>query len=325
MKFVFIIDPIERLDPGHDTSVALMEAAQQKGHEVWITQASLLSVIQGKAIALLQPVQLKPVQLVEGRWVAEPQWFEVGEAVHRSLEDMDAVFMRTDPPVTVPYLYATYILDHIDPAKTRVVNAPDGLRTANEKMYALQFTEAIPETIVSQNKQVIRDAVERWGAAVLKPLGGKAGEGILFLEGSDRNFNSMIEISTQQGKTPVMVQIYLPAAKEGDKRIIMLNGEPIGAVNRIPSGSEFRGNMAVGGRVAQVEITEREREICSQLAPTLRRDGLFLVGIDVIGGYLTEINVTSPTGIREIDRLDGVQLGHQVIEWVIQSKNTTLH
>ncbi|MBD2260033.1 glutathione synthase [Pseudanabaena sp. FACHB-2040] len=325
MKFVFIIDPIERLDPGHDTSVALMEAAQQKGHEVWITQASLLSVIQGKAIALLQPVQLKPVQLVEGRWVAEPQWFEVGEAVHRPLEDMDAVFMRTDPPVTVPYLYATYILDHIDPSKTRVVNAPNGLRTANEKMYALQFTEAIPETIVSQNKQVIRDAVERWGAAVLKPLGGKAGEGILFLEGSDRNFNSMIEISTQQGKTPVMVQIYLPAAKEGDKRIIMLNGEPIGAVNRIPSGSEFRGNMAVGGRVAQVEITEREREICSQLAPTLRRDGLFLVGIDVIGGYLTEINVTSPTGIREIDRLDGVQLGHQVIEWVIQSKNTTLH
>ncbi|MBD0337196.1 MAG: glutathione synthase [Cyanobacteria bacterium Co-bin13] len=325
MKFAFIIDPIERLDPGHDTSVALMEAAQQMGHEVWITQASLLSVIQGKAIALLQPVQLKPVELVEGRWVAQLQWFEVGEAVHRPLEDMDAVFMRTDPPVTVPYLYATYILDYIDPAKTRVVNSPSGLRTANEKMYALQFTEAIPETIVSQDKQVIRDVVERWGAAVLKPLGGKAGEGILFLEGSDRNFNSMIEISTQQGKTPIMVQTYLPAAKEGDKRIILLNGEPIGAVNRIPSGSEFRGNMAVGGRVAQVDITERDREICSQLAPTLRRDGLFLVGIDVIGGYLTEVNVTSPTGIREIDRLDGVHLGHEVIEWVIQSKNTTLH
>jgi glutathione synthase len=325
VKFAFIIDPIERLDPGHDTSVALMEAAQQMGHEVWITQASLLSVTQGKAIALLQPVQLQPVELVDGLWKAEAQWFELGEAVQRPLEDMDAVFMRTDPPVTVPYLYATYILDYVDPAKTRVVNDPNGLRTANEKMYALQFTEAIPETIVSQNKQVIRAAVERWGAAVLKPLGGKAGEGILFLEGSDRNFNSIVEISTQQGKTPVMVQTYLPAAKEGDKRIILLNGKPIGAVNRIPSGSEFRGNMAVGGRVAQVGITDREREICNLLAPTLRRDGLFLVGIDVIGGYLTEVNVTSPTGIREIDRLDDVRLGNQVIEWVIQSKTTTLH
>lgn len=325
MKFAFIIDPIERLDPGHDTSVALMEAAHLMGHEVWITQASLLSVIQGRAMALLSPVQLKPVELVEGRWVADPQWFALGEAVQRPLEEMDAVFMRTDPPVTVPYLYATYILDYIDPAKTRIINSPSGLRMANEKMYALQFTEAIPETIVSQDKQVIREAVERWGAAVLKPLGGKAGEGILFLEGSDRNFNSIIEISTQQGKTPVMVQTYLPAAKEGDKRIILLNGELIGAVNRIPSGSEFRGNMAVGGRVAQVEITQRDREICDQLASTLRRDGLFFVGIDVIGGYLTEVNVTSPTGIREIDRLEGVRLGHEVIEWVANSKNTTLH
>ncbi|HEY9763197.1 MAG TPA: glutathione synthase [Trichocoleus sp.] len=325
MKFAFIIDPIERLDPGHDTSVALMEAAQLMGHEVWITQASLLSVVQGKAMALLSPVQLKPVELVEGRWVADPQWFDTGEAIQQPLEEMDAVFMRTDPPVTVPYLYATYILDYIDPSKTRVVNAPSGLRAANEKMYALQFTEAIPETIVSQDKQVIREVVERWGAAVLKPLGGKAGEGILFLEGSDRNFNSIVEISTQQGKMPVMVQTYLPAAKEGDKRIILLNGEPIGAVNRIPSGSEFRGNMAVGGRVAQVDITQRDREICEQLAPTLRRDGLFFVGIDVIGGYLTEVNVTSPTGIREIDRLEGVRLGHQVIEWVINSRNTTLH
>lgn len=325
MKFAFIIDPIERLDPGHDTSVALMEAAQLMGHEVWITQAQQLSVVQGKAMGLLRPVHLKPVELVNGLWKADPQWFELGEAVQRPLEEMDAVLMRTDPPVTVPYLYATYILDYVDPAKTRVINSPSGLRAANEKMYALQFTQAIPETIVSQDKQVIRAAVERWGAAVLKPLGGKAGEGILFLEGSDRNFNSIIEISTQQGKTPVMVQTYLPAAKDGDKRIILLNGEPIGAVNRIPSGGEFRGNMAVGGRVAAVEITNRDREICDQLASTLRRDGLIFVGIDVIGGYLTEVNVTSPTGVREIDRLNDVRLGNQVIDWIIGAQNTTLH
>ncbi len=318
MKFAFIIDPIARLDPGHDTSVALMEAAQTLGHEVWMTQANQLSVVAGKAKALLQPVQLTPVTLVDGKWVAANPWFELGTPQWQDLERMDAVFMRTDPPVTVPYLYATYILDYIDPAKTRVVNSPQGIRAANEKMYALQFTQAIPETIVSQNKDVIRAFLEQKGAAVLKPLGGKAGEGILFLDPGDRNFNSLIEISTQQGQVPVMVQTYLPEAKLGDKRIILLHGEPIGAVNRIPTGKEFRGNMAVGGRVAQVEISDRERDICQQLAPTLRRDGLIFVGIDVIGGYLTEVNVTSPTGIREIDRLDNVQLGQTVIQWIEQ-------
>lgn len=318
MKFAFIIDPIARLDPGHDTSVALMEAAQILGHEVWITQANQLSVVGGKARALLQPVKLTPVTLVDGKWVAANPWFDLGAPRWQDLETMDAVFMRTDPPVTVPYLYATYILDYIDPAKTLVVNSPQGIRAANEKMYALQFTGAIPETIVSQNKDVIREFLEHKGAAVLKPLGGKAGEGILFLDPGDRNFNSLIEISTSQGQVPVMVQTYLPEAKLGDKRIILLHGEPIGAVNRIPTGKEFRGNMAVGGRVAQVEISDRERDICQQLAPTLRRDGLIFVGIDVIGGYLTEVNVTSPTGIREIDRLDHVQLGQTVIQWIEQ-------
>ncbi|MBD1905259.1 glutathione synthase [Funiculus sociatus GB2-A5] len=324
MKFAFIIDPIERLDPGHDSSVALMEAAQALGHEVWITQANLLSVVDGKAWAVLEPVQLTPVQLVNGLWVAEPVWFAVGDRTLSRLESMDAVFMRTDPPVTVPYLYATYILDYIDAAETLVINSPKGLRAANEKMYALQFTEAIPETIVSADKGVIREFLEAKGTAVLKPLGGKAGEGILFLDASDRNFNSLIELSTLQGRVPVMVQTYLPAAKDGDKRIILLNGEPIGALNRIPTGKEFRGNMAVGGRVAETEITEREREICTQLAPTLQRDGLIFVGIDVIGGYLTEVNVTSPTGIREADRLNGTRLGHQVIEWVEKFKSANL-
>ncbi len=318
MKLAFIIDPIQQLDPTHDTSVALMEAAHARGHEVWVTQANLLSVVDSKAWAVLEPVQLTPVHLVEGRWVTESPWFTIGARTLQPLEDFAAVFMRTDPPVTVPYLYSTYILDYIDPGKTLVVNAPTGLRAANEKMYALQFTKAIPETIVSAEKQVIRQFVEEKGAAILKPLGNKAGEGILFLEPSDRNFNSIIELSTFQGRVPVMIQTYLPAAKEGDKRIILLNGEPIGTVNRIPTGKEFRGNMAVGGRVAQTEITQREREICTQLAPTLQRDGLIFVGIDVIGGYLTEVNVTSPTGIREIDRLEGTRLGHQVVEWVEQ-------
>ncbi|MBD2242150.1 MULTISPECIES: glutathione synthase [unclassified Nostoc] len=318
MKLAFIIDPIHLLDPCHDTSVALIEAAQIMGHEVWVTQANLLSVVESKAWAVLQRVELVPVQLVEGRWVAANPWYKLSDSSLTSLETMDAVFMRTDPPVNDSYLYATYILDYIDQNKTLLINSPSGIRGANEKMYALQFIKAIPETIVSANKEFIRKFVETKGSAVLKPLGNKAGEGILFLQSGDRNFNSIVELSTLQGRVPVMVQTYLPEAKEGDKRIILLNGEPIGALNRLSSGTDFRNNMATGGTVAQTEITPREYEISTQLAERLRQDGLIFVGIDIIGGYLTEVNVTSPTGIREIDRLDGTHLGHQVIQWIEQ-------
>ena len=316
MKLAFIIDPIAKLDPGHDSSVAIMESAQILGHEILITTADRLSIIEGKAWGYLQPVNLKPVKLVDGLWQAEIEWYRVGNETLTCLEEMDAVFMRTDPPVTVPYLYTTYILDLIDRRKTLVLNSPKGLRTANEKVYALQFTSVIPETIVSQDKAVIAKFVEAKKSAVLKPLGGKGGEGILFLEAGDRNFNSLVEISTLRGKEPVMVQEYLPAAKQGDKRIILLDGEAIGAVNRVPSGNEFRGNMAVGGKAAKVNITDREKEICALVAEQLRKDELYFVGIDVIGGYLTEVNVTSPTGIREIDRFNNVSLGKQVIEWL---------
>ncbi|MEH1840461.1 MAG: glutathione synthase [Nostoc sp.] len=319
MKLAFIIDPIHLLDPCHDTSVALIEAAQILGHEVWVTQANLLSVVESKAWAVLQRVEVVPVQLVKGRWIAANPWYKLSASSLTSLETMDAVFMRTDPPVNDSYLYATYILDYIDQNKTLIINNPSGIRGANEKMYALQFTKAIPETIVSADKQFIRQFVEAKGAAVLKPLGNKAGEGILFLQPGDRNFNSIVELSTLQGRVPVMVQIYLPEAKAGDKRIILLNGEPIGALNRLSSGTDFRNNMATGGTVAQTEITPREYEICTQVAERLRQDGLIFVGIDVIGGYLTEVNVTSPTGIREIDRLDKTYLGHQVIQWIEQT------
>lgn len=317
MKFAFIIDPIQNLDPCHDTTVAFMEAVQNFGHEVWITQAEKLGVVGGKAYGWLSPATFKPIELQNGRWVAVELWYDVGEASWQPLENMDAVSMRTDPPVDVPYLYTTYILDYVDPTKTLVLNDPNGLRAANEKMYALQFKDAIPETIVTRDKTVAREFVNQRGKAILKPLGGKAGEGIFMLDAGDRNLNSLMEVSTNYGSVPIIVQQFLPEAKDGDKRIILLDGEPIGAVNRIPTGEEFRGNMAVGGRVAKAEITDREREICRQLAPTLKRDGLYFVGIDVIGGYLTEVNVTSPTGIREIDRLDNMRLGETVMQWVI--------
>ncbi|MGF1514452.1 MAG: glutathione synthase [Elainellaceae cyanobacterium] len=317
MKFAFIIDPLERLDPGHDSSVALMEAAQLMGHEVFVTLANALWVDSGRAWAKVQALALTPVALVEGRWVVPQPWYQLGDSASVRLDSFDAVFMRIDPPVDTAYLYATYILDYVDPQKTLRINHPNGLRLANEKMYALQFQEAIPDTLVSQDKAVIREFVARHGTAVLKPLGGKGGEGIFLVEAGDRNFNSLVEVSTQYSQIPIMVQQYLPAAKAGDKRIILLQGDPIGAINRIPTGSEFRGNMAVGGRVAAVEITERDRQICDMVAPKLRQDGLIFVGIDVIGGYLTEVNVTSPTGIREADRLNQTQLGQQVIGWVV--------
>jgi glutathione synthase len=316
VKLVFIIDPIGRLDPTHDSSVAMIEAAQEQGHEVWITSVNQLTIKGGKAWATITPVQVVPVTLGVDRWVAVPAWYKLGEPVLAPLETLDAVFMRQDPPVDTAYLYATYILDYVDPAKTRVLNAPAGLRAANEKMYALQFVNSIPTSIVTQDKAVIREFLDTHGAAVLKPLGGKGGEGILFLEPGDRNFNSLVEISTLQGQLPIMAQTYLPDAKLGDKRIIMLDGEPIGAVNRVPTGTEFRGNMAVGGRADRAEITDRERDICAEVAPALKRDGLMFVGIDVIGGYLTEVNVTSPTGIREVDRLSDTRLGHQVMDWL---------
>jgi glutathione synthase len=318
VKLAFIIDPIPTLDPCHDTSVALMEAAQLEGHEVWITQANLLSVVEGKAWAILERVQIVPVELVGERWVAANPWYKLSDRTFCCLETMDVVFLRTDPPVTTSYLYATYILDYIDPSKTLVINNPSGIRAANEKMYALQFRNLIPETIVTADKHIIRQFVEAKGTAVLKPLGNKAGEGILILQSGDRNFNSLIELSTFQGKLPVMVQKFIPEAKEGDKRIILLNGEPIGAVNRLSAAGEFRNNMAAGGTVAKTEITAREYEICSQIAATLLKDGLIFVGIDVIGGYLTEVNVTSPTGIREIDRLEGIRLSPQVIRRIEQ-------
>ncbi|TBR57607.1 glutathione synthase [Westiellopsis prolifica IICB1] len=321
VKLAFIIDPIQTLDPCHDTSVALMEAAHVMGHEVWITQANLLSVVAGKAWAILERVELVPIELVEERWVAANPWYTLGDRICMSLETMDAVFMRTDPPVTVSYLYATYILDYIDQNKTMVINSPSGIRAANEKMYALQFTKVIPETIVTADKQIIRDFVEAKGTAVLKPLGNKAGEGILILQPGDRNLNSIIELSTFRGGVPVMVQNFISEAKQGDKRIILLDGKPIGAVNRLSASGEFRNNMAAGGTVAKTEITPKEHEICSEVAETLRQDGLVFVGIDVIGGYLTEVNVTSPTGIREIDRLEGIRLGHLVMKWVEQTKN----
>ncbi|NJK35481.1 MAG: glutathione synthase [Oscillatoriales cyanobacterium SM2_2_1] len=314
MHHVFIIDPLNRLDPTHDTSVALMEAACTLGHRVWVTAMESLSLVGGEVWAWLHPVTVFPLTLNAGHWQVQSPWYKQDEGTFQPLAPMQTVWMRPDPPVTSNYLFATYLLDYLDPKTTRVINSPKGLRAANEKAYAMQFRDLIPETIITARREQIGDFVQGHGCAVMKPLDGKGGEGILMLRPDDPNLNSLIELSTHRGTTPVMVQEFLPAIKDGDKRVLLFEGRPLGAINRVPKSGEFRGNMAAGGSAVAAPITPQDRKICDRLAPTLLADGLYFVGIDIIGGYLTEVNVTSPTGIREMDRFDGGRLGERIME-----------
>ncbi|MDX2271299.1 MAG: glutathione synthase [Cyanobacteriota bacterium] len=306
MRVAFILDPLDRLQANHDTSLALMSALQGRGHQVLSLQLSDLFVQAGETWGNCYQLRLD---------LSQSLWYEVVDHLQVPLSSLQAVWMRKDPPVDTAYLYATYLLDLIPPP-TLVLNHPAGLRSANEKLFALQFGEWIPRTMVSANKATLLRFIEQEGRTVLKPLGGKGGEGILFLSWGDPNLNSLIEISTQQGQLPVMLQEYLPAATQGDKRILLLAGEILGAVNRIPGQGDFRGNIAAGGHVAATEITEQERRLCEAIAPVLRREKLYFVGLDVIGERLTEINVTSPTMLQEISRLQGLDLAEQVAFWL---------
>jgi glutathione synthase len=307
MQVAFIVDPLPQLQVGHDTSVALMEALQNRGHRIFCLGVGDLYLDQGETWGSVQEIQLD---------LGANTWYEVKQEQLMPLSQMQAVWMRKDPPVDTAYLYATYLLDRLSPNQTLVLNHPAGIRSANEKLYALQFKDWIPRTRVSGNKQLLRQFIEHEGQAVLKPLGGKGGEGILRVNAGDPNVNSLLEISTQFGQLPVMVQEYLPEAVAGDKRILLLEGEPLGAVNRVPGQGDFRGNIAAGGRVEKTEITEKERALCGALAPVLRQEKLYFVGIDVIGERLTEVNVTSPTMLREICQLEGVDLADQVAAWL---------
>ncbi len=316
--YVFVINDIATLLPGHDTSVALMEAAQQRGHRVLITTAAGLGFAGGAAVASCRAVQLQPAVLCDGKWIAGPQWYRAGPASAYRLADAAAVFMRTDPPVDAQYLRATFLLDLIDPARTLVVNSPAGVRDANEKLFALRRPELGPPTLVSSDRREIRAAVAGWGRAVLKPTGWMAGRGVVVLDPGDPNLASLLDSATDRGQVQVVVQQWIPACRDGDRRVIVLDGEPVGAVRRVAGEEDFRCNMAVGAAAVADTVTAGDRAICARLAPLLREHGLFLVGLDVIGGLVTELNVTSPTGIREIDALSGTHLAMDVITWAEQ-------
>lgn len=319
VDFLFIVDPLSALQPAHDSSVALMEAAQAAGHRVLVTEIAHLAIRDGKAVARCRDIQVRPAVLTDGQWLADTDWYTVSAARMVTLDDVAAVFMRTDPPVDASYLRATFILDLVDPAKTLLINSPAGLRDANEKIFALRLPELCPATLLSACREDIIDTVKHWGTAVLKPTDGMGGRGILLLRAEDPNLRSILDTATQRGRVHVIIQKFVPAVAEaGDRRVILLNGEPLGAIRRMASGgSEFRCNMATGAHVHADTITARDHEICRALAPELLSRGLHFVGIDIIAGLLTEVNVTSPTGIREIDALCGTHLGRDIIAWTV--------
>jgi len=304
----FVMDPLGSIDVAGDTTYVLISEALRRGHRVLYLDPSDLTVADGRPIARARPVtEMRP----------EPgNPAELGSEQTVVLDDeVDVVLQREDPPVDAEYVTTTQILGLCRQAL--VLNRRAGILAANEKLYACAFPELMAETLVSRRiAQLIDFMAALGGEMIVKPLDGKGGEGIFHLQRDDRNLFSILEQSTAFGTRRVMAQRYLPEVREGDKRILLLEGEPIGAVMRVPREQETRSNLHVGGRPQRTRLDEDDRRIIDALAPSLRRDGLFFVGIDVIGGRLTEVNVTSPTGVREINALEGGRLEARILDGV---------
>lgn len=299
------MDPMESINIDGDSSFALMLEAQARGHKLWHYHVRHLSMKAGEVTAWAHPVTVKRERGAH---------YEFGPPVQLDLaRNIDVVLMRQDPPFDMAYITATHILEHIHP-KTLVVNDPASVRNAPEKLFVLKFPELMPETLVtSDTREIVRFRQEH-GDIIVKPLFGNGGAGVFHLKPNDSNLNSLIEMFTERSREPLMVQKYLPAVRQGDKRVILIDGVALGGINRVPAEGEARSNMHVGGRPEPTRLTDREHEICARIGPALRERGLIFVGIDVIGGCLTEINVTSPTGLQEIARFDGTHLEKAIWE-----------
>jgi glutathione synthase len=315
---LFVVDPIERLRPTKDSSVALMQAAQRAGQQVWVCTTADLAV-HGRdpahqPLVHAQPVRLAAIRPSASGWELPQPWFEAAEPRWLPLAAFPRVWMRKDPPVDEAYLYATHLLELAERQGVRVLNRPAALRAWNEKLGALRWSHLMaPSLVASRVDQLAAFAAEH-GEVVLKPLGGRAGLGVVRSHGRAPGLKALLELVTGQQQLPVMVQAFLPAVTAGDKRILLVDGDPLGAVNRRPAAGEFRSNLAVGGEPEACGLSDAERSICAELAPALRAEGLFFVGIDVIDGRLSEINVTSPTGVREVERLGGLPLADHTME-----------
>ncbi|WP_435103050.1 glutathione synthase [Arhodomonas sp. AD133] len=300
------MDPIATIKPYKDTTLAMLLEAERRGWEIQYMELADLSLRDGEAFAHMRALHVRDDNY---------RWFELGDGRRRPLADLDLVLMRKDPPVDSEYLYATYILEIAERAGVLVANRPAGLRDAQEKLYTAHFPQCCTPTLVDMRAEPIRAFIHEHGRAVLKPLHGMGGESVFVVDDGDPNTTVIIETLSQRGQRYVMAQRYLPEISAGDKRILVIDGEPVPyALARIPASGETRGNIAAGGRGEGVALSERDRWIVEQVAPALRERGLYFAGLDVIGDALTEINVTSPTCVRELDALYGLNIAGQLFD-----------
>ena len=292
------MDAIESIDIEGDSTFVLALEAQRRGHALYYYLPQALSFGDGQVYAWAQPLQVRR---------EKGNHFTLGTPERLDLAAMDVVLMRQDPPFDMAYITATHLLEHIHP-RTLVVNDPVSVRNAPEKLFVAHFPDLMPPTLITSSREEVLAFRERYGDIIVKPLFGNGGAGVFHIAPGDENLNALLEMYTELYREPMIIQKYLPEVRAGDKRIILIDGVPMGATNRIPPPGEARSNMHVGGRAVKAELNRRETEICQAIGPTLVKMGLIFVGIDVIGDWLTEINVTSPTGLQEINRFDGVSL-----------------
>ncbi len=306
MRHLFVMDPLHKLNVAGDSTYVTMRECTDRGHEVFWCQPGDLFAIDGRCHAVAERV----------RTTADAPFFHRESPGELDLGELDVVWMRKDPPFDMNYVFTTYLLDLV-PRRTLVVNHPAGLKLFNEKMWAVRFADLHPTTLVSRDQARLRAHIESLeGRAVIKPWDGNGGRGVLITHKGDRNLGSMLEILTAGGADYILCQPFIEAVEKGDKRILLFDGEPVGAMMRVPSARDYRGNMHVGATVEATKLTARDQEICNVLRPELKKTGQVFVGIDVIDGYLTEINVTSPTGIRELNQLYGTRLESDLVDCV---------
>ena len=302
MKVAFQMDPIGAVNINADSSFRLAEEAQARGHELFFYTPDHLAYQEGRITARGHDLE---VQRVQGAHAT------LGPLRDVDLADFDVVWLRQDPPFDMHYITSTHLLDRLMPG-TLVVNDPFWVRNFPEKLLVLNFPDLTPPTTIARDLETIKAFKAKHGDVILKPLYGNGGAGVFRLDAQDRNLTSLHELFTGFSREPLIVQKFLPDVSNGDKRVILVDGEPVGAINRVPAAGETRSNMHVGGRPEKIGLTDRDREICAAIGPLLREKGQIFVGIDVIGDYLTEINVTSPTGIQELERFDGVNVAAQI-------------
>ncbi|MDD2892587.1 MAG: glutathione synthase [Halothiobacillaceae bacterium] len=312
MNLGIVMDPLDSIKPYKDSSFAMLLAAQRRGWTCSYFELGDLLLRNGVAYGHARRVQVTDTR---------SDWFSLGDAELMPLAQLDIILMRKDPPFDARYLHATQILALAEQQGALVANRPSALQAVNEKLFATHFPQCIPPTLVSSREADIRAFLDEHGEIVLKPLDVMGGQGVFRIKQGDMNLSTAVELLTQHGTHWIMAQKFLPAVTEGDKRILLIDGEPVPyALARIPPAGEFRANLAAGGRGVGVALTERDRWLCAQISPTLRAMGLYFVGLDVIGDYVTEINVTSPTCIRELDACYGLDIAGELLD-VLAQKN----